>query len=348
MQEKMKKIISLQHNAELAFIFRQMADCYDYLGAEHRFRARAYDTAASVLANMKEPVDIYGDDVKALDELKGVGQSIAKKIIEYIHTGKIATYEKLKKQVPVQLLGLVQAEGIGPATIRQLHDALHISTPAQLAKAIEEGKINAIKGFAAKKTEKLREILKSDKEKRRIPLAEAEQMAKKILREINKIPFVEKATIAGSIRRKKETIGDIDIIILAQKKYQQRIIDQFTRLPLIEKVIVAGNTKASVLLYNHHIQVDIRVVEKDQYGSALFYFTGSKEHNIKLRITAKQRGWKMNEYGVFDIKTGKRLAGETEQGIYKLFGLSYIPPEKRLGGNELENAVLKKSPDAFR
>jgi len=342
MPENLKKKTSMRHNAELAGIFRQMADCYNYLGPEQRFRTRAYETAAAVLSNMKEPVDVYGDDVKALDQLKGVGESIAQKIIEYIHTGKVTAFEKLKKQVPVPLLELMQVEGIGPATIRQLHDKLHTNTPSGLARAIEEGKLDGIKGFAARKIEKLKEILKPDKEKKRIPLAEAERTAKIVLRELKKIPLVGKATIAGSIRRKKETIGDIDIIVLAAKKDHRRIIEHFTRSPLIEKVLAAGNTRASVLLYNHHVQVDIRVVEAPQYGSALFYFTGSKEHNIKLRSIAKQRGWKMNEYGVFDTKTGRKLAGETEQSIYELFGLSFIPPEKRLGGDELESAFRKK------
>ncbi len=342
MKKVIQKAVSLQHNAELADIFRRMAACYGYLGPDERFRARAYEAAASVLANMKEPVDVYHDDIKALDALKGVGESIAQKIVEYLHTGKITAFEKLKAQVPVQLLELTEVEGIGPATVRQLHDGLQVNTPVQLAKAIEEGKLNTLKGFSVKKIEKLKEVLKPDKEKKRIPLLDAERIAKTVIREINKSPFVEKAVVAGSIRRKKPTIGDIDIIVLAQKKDQRRIVDQFIRSALVKKVMAAGSTKASVLLYNHEVQVDIRIVEAAQYGSALFYFTGSKEHNIKLRQVAKKRGWKMNEYGVFDIKTGHRLAGETEQGIYKLFGLSYIPPEKRLGGNELENAVMKK------
>ncbi len=342
MASAIQKTASLQHNAELAAIFRKMADCYAYLGREERFRARAYETVAGVLANMQEPVDIYGDDIKALDELKGVGESIAQKIIEYIHTGKIATFEKLKKKVPLQLLELMSAEGIGPATIRQLHDELHVNTPGQLAKAIEEGKLANVKGFAAKKTEKLNALLKPDKEKKRIPLTEARAIANKVLEEIKQIPFVEHAEIAGSIRRKKETIGDIDIIIVAQKGSHRRIVKQFIRIPLIEKVLAAGDTKASVQLYSSQVQVDIRVVEPAQYGSALFYFTGSKEHNIKLRLIAKQKGWKMNEYGVFENKTGRRLAGETEQSIYDLFGYRYIPPEKRLGAGELDKATLLK------
>lgn len=329
---------AFRHNAELAGIFRKMAACYAYLGKAERFRARAYADAANVLANMSEPVDAFGDDIKALDKLKGVGDSIARKIAEYEHSGKIAAFEKLKRKVPQDLLELMEVEGIGPATIRKLHDELKVNTKTELAKAIALGKLNKVKGFAAKKVQKLEELVKPDKEKKRIPLKEALALAKEILNEIKKIPAVEKAEIAGSIRRKKETIGDIDIIIVAKKKDHRRIVDQFIKLPLVEKVLAAGDTKASVQLSNRYVQVDIRVVEPSQYGSALFYFTGSKEHNIKLRLIAKQKNWKMNEYGVFENKTGKRLAGETEQSIYNLFGYRYIPPEKRIGGDELEKA----------
>jgi DNA polymerase (family 10) len=327
-------------NSELADIFLKMSACYSYLGKEERFRARAYEEAAHVLSNMEEPVNTYGDNIKALDELKGIGESIAQKIVEYEHSGQIAAFENLKKQVPEDLLELMEVEGIGPATIRKLHDELHVNTRAELAEAIAQGKLNSIKGFSEKKTGKLEAMLKPDKEKKRIPLSAALTISGKILKEIKKIPFVEKAEIAGSIRRKKESIGDIDIIIVAAKRNHRRIVERFTRLPMVEKVMAAGNTKASVLVRNSHVQVDIRVVEEKEFGSALFYFTGSKEHNIRLRLIAKQKGWKMNEYGVFEIKGGKRLAGETERGIYSLFGYRYIPPEKRLGGNELENAKL--------
>lgn len=327
---------TLRLNAKLANIFRKMAACYDYLGKEERFRARAYEDAANVLTNMKGQVDAFGDNIKALDELKGIGESIAHKIVEYEHSGRIEAFEKLKKKVPIDLLELMEAEGIGPAIIRKLHDELHVNTRKELAEAIAQGKLNKVKGFSVSKTEKLETLLKSDKEKKRIPLKEALTVANKIVKEIKRIPFVKKAEIAGSIRRRKETIGDIDIIGVAQKRKHRKVVEQFIKLPGVEKVLAAGETKASVLLYNNHIQVDIRVVEEKEYGSALFYFTGSKEHNIKLRMLAKQRGWKMNEYGVFEIKGGKRLAGETEQSIYHLFGYRYIPPEKRLGEDELE------------
>ncbi|HQR02186.1 MAG TPA: nucleotidyltransferase domain-containing protein, partial [Ferruginibacter sp.] len=282
---------------------------------------------------------VYGDDVKALDALKGVGESIARKIIEYLHTGRIRTYEQLKRKIPQDLLELMQAEGIGPATIRQLHDELHISTRQELAAALAAGKLETIRGFGKKRIALLYELLKPGITKKRFPLAEASRIARAVLREINKIPHVQKASIAGSIRRKKETIGDIDIIVLAAKKNHRAIIRHFISLPGIAHVIAAGATKASVQL-QRGIQADIRVVEKTQYGSALFYFTGSREHNIRLRTIARKHGWRMNEYGVFDTRTGKRLAGDTEESIYQLFGLSYIPPEQRTGGNELVKAGI--------
>ncbi|HNH23322.1 MAG TPA: helix-hairpin-helix domain-containing protein, partial [Ferruginibacter sp.] len=238
------------------------------------------------------------------------------------------------------LLELMQAEGIGPATIRQLHDELHISTRQELAAALAAGKLETIRGFGKKRIALLYELLKPGITKKRFPLAEASRIARTVLREISKIPHVQKATIAGSIRRKKETIGDIDIIVLAAQKNHRAIIRHFISLPGIAHVIAAGATKASVQL-QRGIQADIRVVEKSQYGSALFYFTGSREHNIRLRTIARKHGWRMNEYGVFDTRTGKRLAGDTEESIYQLFGLSYIPPEQRTGGNELVKAGIK-------
>lgn len=323
-------------NVQLAEIFSKMAACYRYLGGGERFRAQAYENAAKVLTNMKEPVDAYGDDIKALDKLKAVGESIAKKILEYEHTGKVAGYEKLKKNIPMQLLDLMNTEGIGPATVRQLHDELQINTLDELTAAIEQGKLNNLKGFASKKIENLKNALKRGKTEKRFPLKLVQPIADEVLAKIRKIPSVMNAEIAGSIRRKNVTIGDIDIVIIAEKKAQAGIIRKFIQFPEIAEVISAGTTKASVLLHQRHIQLDIRIVEPSSYGAAIFYFTGSKEHNLQLRVLAKQKGWKMNEYGVFDVKTGRKLAGETEAGIYALFGYPYIPPEKRLGLAELE------------
>lgn len=289
---------------------------------------------------MEEPVDTLAPDIKKLDELKGVGESIAEKIVEYLQTGQIKTFEKIKKQVPFPLLELMDIGGIGPSTLRTLHDKLGIKTKEELTQALETGKLEKIKGFAAKKIENLKRVLKLDAGKQRMPLKVAEKIGNQILSEIKKIPGVQQSVLAGSLRRKKETVGDIDIVITAEHRQWKRIIQRITQLPQVKKVLAAGQTKASIILKNK-VQVDIRIVHEHEFGAALFYFTGSKEHNIQLRTMAKQKGWKVNEYGVFDEKTGKRLAGRTEEEIYALFGLNYIPPEKRIGKDELSKVRIK-------
>lgn len=171
-------------------------------------------------------------------------------------------------------------------------------------------------------------------------LQDAERIGNNILSEIKKIPGVQKAELAGSLRRKKETIGDIDIVIVADPKYRKRIVSRFISLPQVAKALASGTTKVSVVLKEGNVQVDIRLVHDYEYGAAMLYFTGSKEHNIKLRTMAKERGYKINEYGIFDNATGKRLAGETEEGMYHFLNLSYIPPEMRLDKGEIEKAAL--------
>lgn len=327
-------------NKELARIFNQMADCYRYLGPAERFRSNAYAGAAQTLRNMSEPVETLADDIEQLEDLKSIGKSIAEKIIEFLATGQIQTFEELKKKVPFPLLELMDIEGFGPATLRLLHDELGITTKAELITAIEKGKLEKIKGFASRKIEKLKQALKLDSAKKRLPLKEAQRIADNLLKAIKNIDGVKRATIAGSIRRKKETIGDIDIVITADERKWKKIITTITQLPQAETVIAAGKTRASLVLKTKQVQADIRIVHEDEYGAALFYFTGSKEHNIQLRSLAKQRGWKVNEYGVFENKTGKKLAGKTEEEIYELFGISFIPPDKRIGGNEINRAMI--------
>lgn len=330
----------LNHNKDLARIFRQMADCYRYLGPDERFRAIAYDTASKTLSNMQEPVDDLASDFKKLDELKGVGESIAEKIVEYLKTGKIKTFEKLKRQVPFALLELMDVGGIGPATLRLVHDELGIQTKEELVKALEAGKLEKIKGFAAKKIENLEKALKLDSVKQRMPLKVAEKTGNEILNEIKKIPGVNKCVLAGSLRRKKETVGDIDILVTADDKLRKKIITKITMLPQVGKVLASGSTRTSFILKKNNVQVDVRIVHDYEFGAALIYFTGSKEHNVQLRTIAKKKGWKANEYGVFNEKTGRRLAGQTEEEIYSLFGLKFIPPEKRIGKDELIKAKI--------
>jgi DNA polymerase (family X) len=332
-----------QNNLALSFIFRHMADCYRYMGNDNRFRAIAYDKVGKVLSNMKEDIADYAKNVKTLDEIGGIGESIAEKTIEYLHTGKIKTFEKLKKQVPYELLELMDITGFGPATLKILHEKLNINNREDLIHALEKDKLTGLRGFGAKKIEYMKRALKIDKESKRMPLKEAEKTGKEIIRELIRIPGVQKAVLAGSLRRKKETVGDIDIVILSEPKNRKKIVEQIISLPQVEGVLVKGITKVSLVLKKENIQVDIRLVHDYEYGAAMLYSTGSKEHNIKLRMIAKQRGLKINEYGIFDAETNKRLAGATEEEMYHFLKLKYIPPEQRQDKGEIEKAVLKKT-----
>lgn len=332
----------LQNNAALATIFFKMADCYRYLGPDNRFRAIAYDKVGKVLINMKEDIATYATDVKTLDKIGGIGESIAEKIIEYLHSGKINTFEKLKKQVPYELLELMDITGFGPATLKLLHDKLHINSKEDLIEALEKDKLKDIKGFAEKKIENMKRALKLSKETRRMPLKEAEKIGNEILQGIKNMPGVQKAELAGSLRRRKETIGDIDIVVQAEAKHRKKIVSLFTSLPQVDKILARGTTKASVVLKKGNVQVDIRLVHDYEYGAAMLYFTGSKEHNIKLRTIARNRGLKINEYGIFDATTNNRLSGATEEEMYRFLNLKYIPPEQRLDKGEIETAMLEK------
>lgn len=322
-----------ENNTKLSAIFHSMADCYSYLGKEDRFRAIAYENVAKMLHNMNEDISIYATNKNTLDEISGIGESIAEKIIEYLRTGKIKTYEELKNLVPVDLLELMHVNGMGPATLRILHEQLQINNQEELTEAITNNKLQQLKGFGLKRISNISKALKLGKQKRFL-LKEAELHAQKMLTEIKKIPGVHKAELAGSLRRKNETIGDIDIVLTANEGDWQKIVKKIIHLPQVERVLVAGRTKASVVLRELPIQADIRIVHDNEFGSALLYFTGSKEHNIKLRTLAKERGYKINEYGIFN-KNGKRLAGETEEEMYHFLKLNYIPPEKRQGNREL-------------
>jgi DNA polymerase (family 10) len=330
-----------ENNLKLSALFHSMADCYSYLGNEERFRAIAYENVARILYNMTEDIAAYATDIKTLDNIAGIGESIAEKIIEYLHTGKINSFEKLKKRVPFELLELLNITGIGPATLKTLHENLHINNRDELIDSIKKGKLVNIKGFGPAKIANISKTLKLKKDdQRRLLLKDAEKTGNAILLEIRKIPEIHKAELAGSLRRKKETIGDIDIVITADVKDRAKIIRKLIALPFVERVLAAGRTKASVLIRNKHVQVDIRIMHDHEYGAAMLYFTGSKEHNIKLRTIARERGYKINEYGIFDAQDN-RVAGDTEEDMYRFLGLRYIPPEERLNKGEIEKARMR-------
>jgi len=328
---------TLLHNRELADIFLRMSQSYSVLGTEHRFRANAYGRASRTLANLAEPVDLHAHSIQELDELPGVGESIAGKILEYLRSGRISKYEKLKKEVPPELLDLLEIEGVGPSTLRLLI-AHGIHDRTQLLEALQKGSLDVVPGLSGLKLGHIRQVLKVHKpDEGRMSLALALRTGQSILSAMKDVPELEQLTLAGSLRREKETVGDIDLVGVAREKDRKRIINRFVHIPNCQRILARGTTRASIMLEKPHVQVDLRLVSLDEFGSVLLHFTGSREHNIQLRTLAHKKGWKLNEYGVFNAQ-GKRLAGATEESIYALFGLPFIPPQQRIGRRELVGA----------
>lgn len=342
----MKEVLEdRRFNHELADIFHRMSACYKYLGPQQRFRAIAYETASRIIDGLKDDLSMYPCDVKSLDKLSGIGESIAEKIVEYLKTGKITAYEQLKNKVPEGLLEMMDIAGFGPATVKIIYDKFGLTNKEEVIDAIEAGKLKGVRGFGLKKIENLMRGWKLYKQgQERMLLSEALEVGNELLSKIRKIEGIDKAELAGSLRRRKETIGDIDIVACAKRKDWKKISNKILKLTQVGRVLASGETKASFLLKDSRTQVDIRLVNEDEYGAALMYFTGSKEHNVKLRTWSKSKGWKLSEYGVFDAKTDKRLAGRTEEEIYKWFHMQYIPPELREEKGEIELSREYKLP----
>lgn len=342
----MKRLSSLrEHNRALASIFREMAACYRYLGPADRFRVIAYEKAARTMENLDEDVEAHAKDVDSLDRLSGIGESIAEKILEYLSKGRIQAHEELRRKVPTGLLDLMEVNGIGPSTVRILHERLGVEDRAQLVDAIRSGRLERLEGFGAKKASNIMRALKIQKETaERMLLWDALRVAEELIGKVRELKGVRQAEVAGSLRRMKETIGDIDIVIAARPSDRRSVVRSFLRLPEVSRVVAAGDTRASVVLMEPSVQADIRVVSLQEFGSALLYFTGCKEHNIRLRSMAKERGWKINEYGLFDNDSGRRLAGPTESGIYHSLGLAYVEPELREDRGEIELAMIERLP----
>jgi DNA polymerase (family 10) len=279
--------------------------------------------------------------IKALEEIPGVGKGIAERIEEYIKTHHIKDYEKLKKQIPVKIDELVSIEGVGPKTILKLYNTLGITTRHQLEEAAKSEKLQKIEGFS-KKTEE--NILKSieflKKEYGRFILGFIMPKAKELLNRIRAISEVYYADYAGSLRRRQETVGDLDFIVFSNEP--SKVIKKFLKFPEIKHIYSQGEHKALIRL-DSDIDLDILVVSPDSLGSALIAWTGNKQHNIALRTLAEKKGWLLNEYGLWQGKT--LLASKTEEEVYKKLGLDWIPPELRIGGDEIKAAAEGKLPE---
>ena len=327
-------------NREIAEIFNNVADILE-IQDENPFRIRAYRKAAENIEGLAEDIEKVQKDGKLLD-LSGIGKDLAGKIEEYLKTGKMEFYEKLKKGVSKPVLELMTIPGVGPRTAKLLCDKLKIKSINDLKRKASQGKVKGIPGIKEKTvTNILRGIDFLNKSGERMSLGIALKISDEIVSELKKVPGVKKIITAGSLRRMTETVRDIDILVTS--KSPKNVMKVFTRLPEIKEVLVHGPTKSS-LITKDEIQIDLRVVEPASFGAALCYFTGSTGHNIRLRKMAIEKGLKINEYGVFKVKGNKKIAGREEGEIYNALKLAYVPPEMREDRGEVELALKDKLP----
>jgi len=327
-------------NKELAKIFYQIAEFLELEG--EKFKSQAYEKVALMLETMSQDVkEIYEKGGKeALKEIKGVGESIAEKIEEYIKTGKIKYYEDFKKKLPFNLDELTKVEGLGPKRAKVLYEKLGIKNLKDLEEAVKKHKIRGLFGFG-EKTERniLQAINFLKKSTGRFLLGEILPLAREIEEKLKSLKEVKEISMAGSLRRKKETIGDVDLLVISSNP--QKVMDFFVSLPNVIKVWGKGPTRSSVRT-KEGFDVDLRILPEKSYGAGLQYFTGSKEHNIFLRRIAIEKGFKLSEYGLFKGK--KMVAGKNEEDIYHALGMDWIPPEMRENQGEIEMALSHSLP----
>jgi len=334
-------------NQEIAKIFNEIADLLEIKG-ENPFRIRAYRRAAQNIEGLSGSIEDMSID--ELLKIPGIGHDLAGKISEYLKTGKMQAHEDLKKEIPEGTLTLLSVPGLGPKTAGLLYEKLKITGIDELQKLASEHKIAGLPGIQ-KKTEdnilKGIEMLKRGRERQ--PLGKVLPVANDILLQLKKKAPVDKIDLAGSLRRWKDTIKDIDILATSDttSDNSKEVMKVFVRLPHVKEILMQGPTKSSVIIHEG-IQVDLRVVEKESYGAALAYFTGSKTHNIRLREMAVRAGLKINEYGIFRENDNKKIGGEKEEDIYKILGLPYIPPELREDQGEIEAAIEGKLPELIK
>ncbi len=327
-------------NQEIARIFSTMADILEIKG-ENVFKIRAYRRAALNLEGLSRNVEELSRE--ELLEIPGIGSELAAKIEEYLQTGTMHAFDKLKGEVPQGVLTLLAVPGLGPKTARLLYEQLHVKTLEDLEQAAREHRLAGIPGIQ-KKTEEniLKGIDMVKRGKERQPLGKVLPLALDLVAQLKKKADAERIEIAGSLRRRRETIGDIDLVATAADP--ERVMAAFVSLPQVEEVIMHGPTRSSVII-REGLQVDLRVVSPESFGAALAYLTGSKGHNIRLRDMAVKAGLKLNEYGIFRESDDARLGGKDEEDVYRILGLPYIPPELREDLGEVEAALTGRLPD---
>lgn len=335
----------MKHNKRIAKMFDRLANSLEFLG-ENSFKIKAYRKVARFLENFPEDIEefyrVYGHN--GLKSLPGVGEKIASKIEEYLKTGSFKKYDEVMAKIPDGILKLLEIPGIGPKTIKQAYDEIGVKTLEDLQKAIENGSLVKLRGMGPKKVENIKKSIELYfKMSDRIPLGEIYPFVEELKEWLSSYEYVKKIEICGSYRRRKETIGDIDILCLSDNGH--KVIERFVNHPDVTRILAHGETKGSCI-FNDRIQVDIRVVPEESFGAALQYFTGSKQHNVHLRTLAKQMGYKISEYGVF--KNTKKVAGEREEDVYGILGLDFIPPELREDRGEIEKALEHALPELIK
>jgi DNA polymerase (family 10) len=327
-------------NAEIAALFSEIADFLEIKG-ENPFRVRAYRRAAQAMEGLAEDVAALADRGELL-EIPGIGRDLAGKIQEFLQCGVVEYLEGLRREIPVGVVELMRIHGVGPKTAKLLYEQIGVDSVEKLEELAKEHKLAGLPGIQAKTEENiLKGIAVWRGGRERTPLGAALTLAETILETLRDLEEVDQISTAGSLRRMKETVKDIDILVTS--KTPARIMEVFVGLPNVAEVLAHGETKSSLRL-REGIQVDLRVVEPDCFGAALQYFTGSKQHNIRVRELAQRRELKVSEYGVFDGRSGKRVAGATEEDVYRAVGLPFIPPELREDAGEIEAALADRLP----
>ncbi|MEZ4462111.1 MAG: DNA polymerase/3'-5' exonuclease PolX [bacterium] len=322
-------------NKEYARILSEIGVLRQIRG-DNAFKIRAYENGARAIENLSEPIENLMDEGD-ITKIEGIGKSIAREVEALRETGVSPAHAELLEQLDPGLLDVMKVQGLGPKRIKLLYDKLGVSNLDLLRQAAQSGKIAELEGMGAKTQEKiLHELERLEETSGRTPLPAARAMAVAIRDQLAKVEGVTQLEVAGSIRRGRETVGDIDIVV-ASSDGHMAIFDKFVSLPEVGEVLVRGDTKTSARLRSG-IQVDVRVVTPTQFGAALHYFTGSKEHHVKLRTRAKKMGLKINEYGVFPRESDQPVASQTEEELYQVLGLDFIPPEIREGTDEIDRA----------
>ena len=329
-------------NKEIASLFQRMADLLEFKD-ENIFKINAYRKSARILNDLTTDIEELVRSGE-LQRMPGIGKGTAEKILEYLSTGHIAKYEEMKKGIGDDLIALLGVPSLGPKTLAMLHKEMKINSLEDLQKAVHDERMAALPGMGKKKIENIiRGIELYSQSRERMPLGKALVIAREVIGALQKAAGIRDIEAAGSLRRGKETIGDIDILASGSRK--KEIIDTFVHLPLSGSILAQGETKGSIVTADG-IQLDLRVVEKDSFGAALQYFTGSKSHNVRLREIARRSGLKINEYGIFS--GDRKVAGAREEEMYSALKMDWIPPELREDRGELEAALGHSLPALVR